>query len=177
MLLNIIISAPSGGGKTTIVDELVKHGYEKSISYTTRKPREGEINGVHYWFVSVDEFKYFEQNDGFIETNEVYTDIYYGTPKRSNGAKPTIYIMDAEGAVNVIENKIIDNFTTIFINVDIETLEDRLKSRGIDDTYEKRVSKMRYELSLKDKFDAVIDNNGDISTSINKILEYLKTFS
>ncbi len=175
LLKNIILSSPSGGGKTMVTEHLLKHGFEKSISYTTRPPRYNEKNGVDYWFVTVEDFKEFEKNGLFLETNEVYENIFYGTPLRANDSnKIMVYIMDAEGAL-LVKNKLKD-YTMIFLDVEENTLIERLNSRGKDESYDKRVNKIKYELGLKNKFDKVIDNNSDISTTIKNILEYIQTF-
>lgn len=176
LLKNIILSSPSGGGKTTVADYLSQHHeFVKSISYTTRQPRLNEKHGVDYWFVSVDEFKELEQNGLFLETNEVYENIFYGTPLRtSNSDKIMLYIMDAEGAL-LVKNKLKD-YAMIFLDTDENTLIERLQSRGVDETYDKRVSKIKYELGLKHRFDKVVDNNSDISTTIKNILEFIQTF-
>jgi guanylate kinase len=176
LLKNIILSSPSGGGKTMVTEHLLKHGFEKSISYTTRLPRPNEKNGVDYWFVTVDEFKEFEKNGLFLETNEVYENIFYGTPIRTNiSDKIMIYIMDAEGAL-LVKNKLKD-YAMIFLDVEENTLIDRLNRRGKDDSYEKRVNKIKYELGLKNKFHKVIDNNSDIEKTIKDILEYTQHFN
>lgn len=176
LLENIILSSPSGGGKTTVMNYLCNnHNFEKSVSYTTRKPRENEKHGVDYWFVSVEEFKELEQNGLFIETNEVYENIFYGTPLRNTFSnKIMIYIMDAEGAL-LVKNKL-KNYAMIFLDTDENTLIQRLQNRGIDETYDKRVAKIKYELGLKHRFDKVVDNNADISSTIQNILDFIQTF-
>ena len=79
--LLFIISGPSGAGKGTVVKELVKlPENEVSISVTTRKPREGEIDGIHYHFFSVDKFRKLIDENGFLEYAQ-YCENYYGTPK------------------------------------------------------------------------------------------------
>ena len=105
----IIISAPSGTGKSTIIGRIIDDPalrLEFSISATTRSPREGEVNGVHYHFLSVEEFKDAIANDGLVEYEEVYPGRFYGTLKseiariqeKGNNA---ILDIDVKGGVNV----------------------------------------------------------------------------
>jgi guanylate kinase len=170
MGINLIITAPSGGGKSTVAEILTHHGYTRSVSYTTRSPRGDEQNGVDYWFVSVEEFKEYERKNFFFESNQVYTDMYYGTPYNTN--EKVVYIMDAEGAVRA---KNFMHCKTIFLYTDKDTLIERISNRNSDiQTLEKRILKMDYELSLRDRFDIIIDNSGSISETVEKILEYTK---
>ena len=108
---SVIISAPSGAGKTTIVKQLLNSdlNLEFSVSATTRSPRPGERDGEDYYFFSVEEFRTRIKNDEFIEWEEVYKDHYYGTLKSEidrilNKGSYVIFDVDAKGGVN-LKNK------------------------------------------------------------------------
>lgn len=133
----IVFSAASGAGKTTILDRLRKYNPDLvySISATTRPPREGEVNGVHYFFLSIDDFKKKINEDAFAEWAQVH-DNYYGTPKEfidnTVEAGKTI-IMD----IDVYGKKTFDKAYPEAVGVFIEPpsmieLEKRLRGRGTD---------------------------------------------
>jgi len=164
----VIISAPSGAGKTTIVNHLLGSGLNLSfsVSATTRPLRGNEKNGKDYFFLSVEEFKKKIENKEFVEWEEVYKDIFYGTLKSeldriwANG-KNVLFDVDVKGGISL--KKIFGNESiAIFIMPpSVEELENRLIKRATD-TPEKiriRVEKARQELELANKFDTVIVND------------------
>jgi len=163
----VIISAPSGAGKTTIVKHLLESGLKLSfsVSATTRQPRGTEKNGVDYFFISSPEFKRRIENDEFVEWEEVYKDIFYGTLKSelqriwSEGSN-VLFDVDVEGGIS-LKNKFSTNSLAIFIMPpSVEELENRLVKRGTD-SHEKirvRVEKASEELKLAGQFDSVIIN-------------------
>lgn len=164
----VIISAPSGAGKTTIVNHLLDSGLNLSfsVSATTRQLRGNEEDGKDYFFLSVDEFKKRIENDEFVEWEEVYKDIFYGTLKSeleriwANGQN-VLFDVDVKGGIGL--KKIFGNKSiAIFIMPpSVGELENRLIKRGTD-TPEKiriRVEKARHELELANQFDTVIVNH------------------
>jgi guanylate kinase len=164
----VIISAPSGAGKTTIVKHLLDSGLNLafSVSATTRPLRGNETDGEDYFFLTVPEFKKKIENDEFVEWEEVYKDQYYGTLKCELGriwAKGSfvLFDVDAKGGIN-LKKKFGTNSIAIFIiPPSIEELENRLVKRGTD-SQEKirlRVDKARDEIRLANQFDTVIVNN------------------
>lgn len=183
----IIISAPSGTGKSTIIGRIIDDPalrLEFSISATTRSPREGEVNGVHYHFLSVDEFKDAIANDGLVEYEEVYPGRFYGTLKseiariqeKGNNA---IHDIDVKGGVNV-KRMYGDNARSIFIMPpSIETLRQRLLSRATDsiEAINQRVDKAAFELTFSDKFDKQVVND-DLDKAVEEtrqlILDFIK---
>ena len=183
----IIISAPSGTGKSTIIGRIIDDPalrLEFSISATTRSPREGEVNGVHYHFLSVDEFKDAIANDGLVEYEEVYPGRFYGTLKseiariqeKGNNA---ILDIDVKGGVNV-KRMYGDNARSIFIMPpSIETLRQRLLSRATDsiEAINQRVDKAAFELTFSDKFDKQVVND-DLDKAVEEtrqlILDFIK---
>lgn len=183
----IIISAPSGTGKSTIIGRIIDDPalrLEFSISATTRSPREGEVNGVHYHFLSVEEFKDAIANDGLVEYEEVYPGRFYGTLKseiariqeKGNNA---ILDIDVKGGVNV-KRMYGDNARSIFIMPpSIETLRQRLLSRATDsiEAINQRVDKAAFELTFSDKFDKQVVND-DLDKAVKEtrqlILDFIK---
>ncbi|MBK7626126.1 MAG: guanylate kinase [Bacteroidales bacterium] len=164
----VIISAPSGAGKTTIVNHLLGSGLNLSfsVSATTRPLRGNEESGKDYFFLSVEEFKKRIENNEFVEWEEVYKDLYYGTLKSeleriwANGQN-VLFDVDVKGGITL--KKIFGNKSiAIFIMPpSVEELENRLIKRATD-TPEKiriRVEKARQELELANQFDTVIVNH------------------
>jgi len=181
----IIVSAPSGAGKTTLVKHLleVNDNLEFSISCTTRSPRENEINGKDYHFISADEFKQKVENQEFAEWEEVYTDILYGTLKSeieriwANG-KNVIFDIDVEGGINL--KKIYpENSLSIFIMPpSVDELEKRLRARNTE-TEEKlqmRINKAEKELILAPKFDEILVND-NLELSKNELIQLIENFT
>jgi guanylate kinase len=164
----VIISAPSGAGKTTIVKHLLESGLNLSfsVSATTRPLRGTEKDGDDYFYLSVQEFKKKIENDEFIEWEEVYKDIFYGTLKSeleriwANG-NFVLFDVDVKGGIS-LKNKFGINSIAIFIMPpSVKELENRLVKRATD-TPEKikiRVEKAHEELKLANQFDTVIVNH------------------
>lgn len=164
----IIFSAPSGSGKTTILKEIMKDrtDFGFSISATSRRPRGEEKNGVDYYFFPVGEFKEKIANNEFLEYEEVYQDVFYGTLNSeldriwSNGQHVT-FDVDVVGGLN-IKKKFGENALAIFIQPpSIQELENRLRGRSTDDenSIKKRLSKAEYELGFAKDFDKIIIND------------------
>lgn len=165
----IILSAPSGAGKSTIISEIIKDAnlnLEFSISATSRSPRRGEVDGINYYFISEQEFKDAIEHDELVEYEEVYPGCFYGTLKKEiericNQGKNVILDIDVKGAVNV-KNKYGESALSIFIQPpSIEILRHRLLSRGTEtiEAIDQRVSKSAYELSFAEQFDKVVIND------------------
>jgi guanylate kinase len=179
----IAVSAPSGGGKTTIVKQILKKFPEIvfSVSATTRPKRESEENGVEYYFITEAEFKQKINNDEFVEWEKFY-DYYYGTFKSvveenvKNG-KSVLLEVDVKGAISL--KRIYPEAHLIYITPpSFEELVKRLRERRTESESDmkKRIERAKMELSVKDKFDYFIDNKdlnkaiNDTSDLINKIL-------
>ncbi|PLT26806.1 guanylate kinase [Pseudoalteromonas sp. MelDa3] len=161
-----ILSAPSGAGKSSLINALLKkHADMKvSVSHTTRAPRPGEENGVHYHFVSTDEFKALIAKDDFFEWAQVF-DNYYGTSKQAIESQLDAGIdvfldIDWQGAQQV--RKIMPSVQTIFIlPPSKEELEQRLNNRGQDsvEIIASRMAKAQSETSHYNEYDFVIVND------------------
>jgi guanylate kinase len=165
---SVIISAPSGAGKTTICRHLLESGLNLafSVSATTREKRGIEKDGVDYFFLTPEEFRRRVANDEFVEWEEVYKDILYGTLKSEiekmwNNGKHVIFDVDVKGGINL--KKIFGKRAlSIFIMPpSVKDLEKRLVQRGHDtlSRIEMRVSKAREEIALADQFDMIIIND------------------
>jgi guanylate kinase len=164
----VIISAPSGAGKTTIVKHLLDSGLNLSfsVSATTRQLRGNEKDGVDYFFISVAEFRKRIGNNEFVEWEEVYKDLLYGTLKSEleriwKAGKNVLFDVDVEGGIT-LKKKFGTKAIAIFVMPpSVTELENRLVKRGTD-TPEKirvRVEKAEDELKLANQFDTVIVNH------------------
>ncbi len=164
----IIITAPSGAGKTSVT----KHLLDKipqlafSISATTRKPRSNETDGSDYYFITEEAFHKKIQDDDFIEWEMVYEGKFYGTFKSElgriwNEGRTPLLDIDVKGAIHVFE-QFDHNCLTIFIEPpSIEELKRRLQSRGTEslESLQTRLNKAMFELSFKHQFNKIIIND------------------
>lgn len=180
----IIISAPSGSGKTTLVHHLLENcnRLEFSISCTTRLPRENEIDGKDYYFISPQEFKERANNQEFAEWEEVYNNNFYGTLKSEieriwANEKAVIFDIDVVGGMN-LKNSYPENSLSIFIMPpSVEELEKRLRNRQTEseEKIKMRVNKAEKELEFTQYFDTVLVND-DLKSSKEKILNLVNEF-
>ncbi len=161
----IAISAPSGSGKTTIVRRILKDIPELdfSVSATTRKKRKDEKEGVHYYFISENEFKEKIEKNEFIEWEKFY-DYYYGTYKKNvnnaiKSGKSIILEVDVKGALS-LKNIYPDAVLIYIVPPSFDELVNRLVNRKTEDKadLQKRIDRAKMELGLKDKFDYFIEN-------------------
>ena len=164
-----IFCAPSGSGKSTMVRYLLtKHPdlFELSVSCTTRPPRGQEVNGKEYYFISVEEFRKRIEHNDFIEYEQVYDGLYYGTLKEEidrieAAGRQVLFDVDVKGGVHLKEI-LGDKATSIFIcPPSIDELRRRLEGRGdtSPEMIEKRLAKAEEELSYKPRFDRVVIND------------------
>lgn len=164
----VIFSAPSGAGKSTIVNHLLRSGMnmEFSISATSRAPRGCEKDGKEYYFVSVGDFKERIEKDDFIEYEEVYPDCFYGTLKSeveriTSSGNNVIFDVDVKGGLN-IKKQYGERALAVFVAPpSIEALRKRLQNRCTDseEMIEKRVGKAAFEMTFAPQFDVVILND------------------
>ncbi|MGQ0828259.1 MAG: guanylate kinase [Bacteroidota bacterium] len=164
----IIFSAPSGAGKTTIVQYLLKKipELEFSVSACSRAIRKDETHGVDYYFLTVGEFKQKIKNEEFAEWEEVYKDNFYGTLKVEieriwNKGKHIIFDMDVNGGLN-LKKQFGDQALAIFVMPpSIEHLEKRLKLRETEtpESIARRIGKAANELKTADRFDKIVLND------------------
>ncbi|MBE6737237.1 MAG: guanylate kinase [Ruminococcaceae bacterium] len=176
-----VYSGCSGVGKGTIMKELMEadSSIKLSVSATTREPREGEENGVHYFFVSKDEFEKMIEEDGFLE-HEEYCDNFYGTPKRpveemlSQGFNVFLEI-EVKGAVSII-NRYPEAVSIFILPPSLDELERRLRSRGTEEeeTIRKRLETAIDELKIAAFYKYQVVNN-DLQKAVEEILHIVKT--
>jgi guanylate kinase len=164
----VIISAPSGAGKSTIVKYLLDTGINLrfSISATTRKPRGEEKDGKEYYFISVEDFRRRIRDNEFIEWEEVYKDNLYGTLKSEieriwSAGNHVLFDVDVKGGINL--KKIFgDKAISIFIMPpSITELEKRLNARGTEDStkIKVRLTKAEEEINQAGEFDHIVIND------------------
>lgn len=163
-----IFSAPSGSGKTTIVNHLLKKHPELSfsISATTRDKRPNEVDQKDYYFLSQQEFESRLHNHEFIEWEEVYRGLYYGTLVSEvnriwQEGKHVVFDVDVKGGI-ALKKYFGDKALSIFVKVgSIEELEKRLKARGTEsqESLNKRIQKASQEMTFENEFDEVIIND------------------
>ena len=177
----IIITAPSGAGKTTLIKEILKNynNIKFSVSHTSREIRDNEKNGVDYYFVSKQEFKRGVELEQFVEWN-FHFDCYYGTSKSEiidsiNRKIPLLLELDVNGALAI--QKLYPNQTiSIFIEPpSLDDLKIRLEKRGSDSTdkINRRLQRIEFELSHKSNFDFTVVND-KLEVATNQILEIIK---
>lgn len=173
--LPIVISAPSGCGKDTILEQLYKKNSNltQSVSATTRAMREGEIDGVSYHFTTTDAFEKMIENGEVLEYTQ-YCGNYYGTPKKAvtdmlEQGRDVILKIEVEGAMNI--KKIFPGCVLIFIlPPSMSELERRLRKRGTEteETIAARIAQARNELQFADKFDYLVVN-GDLEKAVDDV--------
>lgn len=181
----VIISAPSGAGKSTIVRYLMEQDLhlEFSVSATTREPRADEKHGREYYFLPVPLFKKRIENGDFIEWQEVYKDQYYGTLREeidriSGKGNDVLFDVDVKGGINL--KKI---FGTRAISIFImppsqRELEKRLIARGTDspEKIRLRVEKAQAEMRMADQFDHIVINDR-LEMAEKEVYEIVKSFT
>lgn len=181
----IVISAPSGTGKTSVIKEILKRNSDKlifSVSATTRGKRANEIDGVDYYFLTEEEFKNKIKNDEFIEWEQIYG-YYYGTLKSEidralKEGKNILFELDVNGSLKL--KKIYPDAHLIFIvPPSLEELETRLKKRNTEtpESFQKRIERAKMELEMSKFFDYEVKNYelekaiDDVDSIIKKILD------
>lgn len=173
----IIFSAPSGAGKSTIVNHILglRNDLEFSISATSRAPRGQEQHGVEYYFFSADEFRQMIAEDKFVEYEEVYPGSFYGTLRSEveriwAKGNAIVFDIDVQGGVN-LKRIFGEQALSVFIQApSVEILRERLIGRGTDtmEAIERRVAKAESEMEFAaGKFDYVLVND-DLKTALTE---------
>ena len=180
----IIFSAPSGAGKTTLVQWLLQQNLnlQFSVSATSRARRGAEVHGKDYYFLTPLEFRIKIVENAFLEWEEVYEDKYYGTlkdevSKMLDEGKNVLFDVDVKGGIN-IKNYFGEEALSFFVQPpSIEVLEKRLVGRATDspDFIQERVSKAAYELTFAQQFDVVVVNDV-LETAKQECLQKITAF-
>lgn len=183
----IILSAPSGTGKSSIIKYLMVHrpdlDLKFSISATSRQPRDGEKHAREYYFLTVEEFRRKIDNNEFVEWEEVYEGTYYGTllseVKRVVDAGHTLIMdIDVMGSLN-LKKQFKDKALSIFVMPpSVMELEMRLRNRGTDtaDDIARRLAKAGYEMTFAPQFDCVVIN-GELATAAEEVAGKIEKFT
>ena len=176
----VLYTGSSGVGKGTIMQELLKRdkNIRLSVSNTTRPPREGEIDGVHYNFVTKEQFESLIQKDGYLEYAE-YCGNYYGTPKQQvedllNQGYDVFLEIEVCGGLQIME-KYPDVLSIFVLPPSIDTLEKRLRRRGTEDeeTILKRLGEAKREIECSEKYKYIVVNDR-LEDAVDEILDILK---
>ena len=181
----IVVSAPSGCGKSTIINSILDSGQPElrfSVSATNRRPRPVEVDGVHYHFLTTEEFRDAIAENKFVEWEEVYPGRFYGTLKSEidriiDKGGNVILDIDVKGGLNV-KRLYGDRVKTIFfLPPSISELRHRLESRGTDapEIIDERVNKAELEISFADSFDERIIND-DLEKAISLTRRTIEDF-
>ncbi len=180
----LIFSAPSGAGKTTIVKHLLSryNTLEFSVSACSRAPREGEVNGVDYHFLTADDFRRRIANDEFVEWEEVYPGSFYGTLWSEvyriwEKGNHVMFDVDVKGGLN-LKKKFPNNSLAVFVMPpSIDELRARLIKRGTetDSSISVRVGKAQEEMEYANQFDVIIVNK-QVETAFYEAEKAVETF-
>jgi len=181
----IVFSAPSGSGKTTIVQHLLNVSdlnMAFSISATSRYMRKGEVEGKDYYFMSAEEFHKKITENAFVEYEEVYKDNFYGTLKSEieriwAEGKHVVFDIDVVGGLN-IKSQYPEQTLAIFVNPpSVEELERRLRFRQTesDEKIEMRLAKAGREIARAPEFDVILENH-DLETAKNEARNLVYNF-
>ena len=178
-----VISGPSGAGKGTLLSRVLERIPDAwvSVSATTRKPRPGEVDGLHYFFLDTDHFKSLVEQGGFLEWAQVH-DNYYGTLKRSvldhiNAGEQVILEIDVQGAFQV--RKALPEAHLVFIEPpSLEELERRLRQRGTEteDVISSRMKTAEVELAQKMEYDIQVVND-DLEQAVDELVDIINSFA
>ena len=182
----IIFSAPSGTGKSTIINWLMQNHKELnmafSISCTSRAPRGTEQNGVEYFFLTPEEFKKRIKAHEFLEYEEVYTDRFYGTlksqvEKQCDAGQNVVFDVDVKGGCNIKKHYGSKAISIFIMPPSIEELRRRLESRATDapGVIDQRIARAEFEIGFADKFDKVVVND-NLDKAKNEVLEIINDF-
>ena len=178
--LMFVLSSPSGAGKTSLARKLLELDKELflSVSYTTRPPRPGEIDGQDYFFVNSNDFAFMKEKNEFLEYAKVF-DYYYGTPKKPvkkilNKGRDILFDIDWQGTQQLMNNSKDDLVKVFVLPPSIEELERRLKERkqDKDEIIQKRMSKASDEMSHYAEYDYILVND-DFDKTIEEITSIL----
>ena len=180
----IVISAPSGAGKTSIVHFLLEKmtALSFSVSACSRVRRDNETDGIDYHFLTVDEFQNNIKEEAFLEWEKVYENQYYGTLKSEvkriwKEGKIVIFDVDVVGGLNIKKQYPTECLSLFIMPPSLAVLEERLQSRGSEsaDSLQKRLAKAKVEIAKSKEFDKIILND-NLEVACTETMEVIQTF-
>ena len=180
----IVISAPSGAGKTSIVHYLLKNIPELSFSVSacSREKRENEIHGEDYYFLGVEGFKKKIAENSFLEWEQVYKNQYYGTLTSEteriwNAGKTVIFDVDVVGGINIKKQYLTECLAIFIMPPSLEVLQERLVARASEsaESLQKRLDKAEEEIAKDQEFESIILND-DFDIACKKTMEVIHDF-
>ena len=180
----IVISAPSGAGKTSIVHYLLKNMSELafSVSACSREKREHETHGEDYFFLGVEGFKNKIEENAFLEWEQVYENQYYGTLTSEieriwSAGKSVIFDVDVEGGLNIKQQYLTECLSIFIMPPSLEVLQGRLVARGSESegSLKKRLDKAEEEIAKNQEFDSIILND-DFDIACKKTMQVIRNF-
>lgn len=181
----IILSAPSGTGKSTIINRIMKKTELRlgfSVSATSRAPRGAECDGREYYFLTQEEFRDRVDRGEFVEWEEVYAGTCYGTlvsevERVTGSGKNLIMDIDVKGALNVKKRYGDDALTLFILPPSIEELERRLRARSTDseESMARRLGKAEFEIGFANCFDCRVVN-GELDTAVSEVEKIIREF-
>lgn len=182
----IIFSAPSGTGKSTIINWLMQEHKELklafSISCTSRQPRGTEQHGVEYFFLTPDEFRNRIANNEFLEYEEVYADRFYGTLKsqvesQSEAGQNVLFDVDVKGGCNIKKYYGSRALSIFIMPPSVDELRRRLENRNTDapEVIDQRIARAKFEMTFADNFDKIVVND-DLEKAKQEALEVISDF-
>ena len=180
----IVISAPSGAGKTSIVHYLLKNMPELdfSVSACSREKRENEIHGEDYYFLGVEGFKSKISEDAFLEWEEVYDNQYYGTliseiERIWSKGNSVIFDVDVVGALSIKKQYPTECLSIFIMPPSVEVLAERLIARGSEsnESLQERLDKAEEEIAKNEEFDSIILNN-DFDIACEETIQVIRNF-
>jgi guanylate kinase len=180
----VIVSAPSGAGKTTIVKRLMEAlpVLEFSVSAASRAPRANEKDGRDYYFITADDFRERIRNGELLEWQEVYKDQYYGTLRSEveriwNDKHHVLFDVDVQGGMNLKKMFPEISLSLFIMPPSLQELESRLRHRGTETerSLQTRLAKAASELTFADHFDRIIVND-DLEKAVSQTIQEVSQF-